>query len=290
MLECRRSWRRTRVGEVVELEPFAIRCSGCMRYMIVKPYCGLRNCDRCAAKNARKLERRYLPAIIEAKNKKSSMWTFLTLEGVLIDAEWDLRKTLKRFNDVATEFSKSLYPEGGIGVVEHTGRVVVKCVGHAESAGEFLGINIGGPCSLIEYFRSLYVHYHAMVKGGFHAFENVARAWRQALLDAGFLSKDHDPLGGKHGVYLSLARNVKSAAQYIMKYIAKGVELDDLQAELLARLKYVRSWGILYNPISPTFDMICMDCEARCYIDWEVPYREPVESEKLHIKMVERPP
>lgn len=130
---------------------------------------------------------------------------------------------------------------------------------------------------------------HAIVYGGFKDIPSFARRWRQALLDAELVTKEHDPLGRKDGVNMSQVRNLRGAVKYALKYVAKGVQLDDVQVEVLTRLKYVRSWGILYGK-ELTYDMICMDCEGKCYVDFAALPVEPSEHERLRIKMVERPP
>jgi hypothetical protein len=70
---------------------------------------------------------------------------------------------------------------------------------------------------------------------------------------------------GLRYVGLELVRHPKQSVRYILKYVAKGVQLDDTWLEALKRLKYVRSWGFLYNMKEPSYDMICVDSGGKCY-------------------------
>ena len=66
-----------------------IYCSTCGRRKLINPSCGKRNCKRCQFKRARKLERKYLPAIIEKQNKPGHMWTFVNLTCIHFTVETD---------------------------------------------------------------------------------------------------------------------------------------------------------------------------------------------------------
>jgi hypothetical protein len=240
-------------------------------------------------RRSKKLQRKFLPLIHKYKNSNVDRWKFVTLEGIRILSDGDLRKNLKRFTDCATRFLQNEWEQGGLGVLEHTTKQVIRPLLEM-TQGQFYGIDAQGDCTVIHYQAELYVHYHAIVYGGFRDVYGLATRWRQALLDAGLVSSEHDPLEGKHGVKISQVRNLVATAKYVLKYVAKGVKLSDAEVELLTRLKYVRSWGILYNAKEPTYDIICMDCEAKCYVDFAALPIDPSEDERLHFKLVERPP
>lgn len=227
-------------------------------------------------RRSRKLERKYLPPIIAMQNQRGAMWTFVTLTGIRIPRDYEMRNTIQRFTNCATLFLKEEYELGGLGTLEHTVRPSQVSL-------------YGGVVQ-----EELYVHYHAIVYGGFKDIYDMASRWFDALLDAGLITLADDTRHDqRRSVTLSLVRNPKATAKYILKYVAKGVELPDEEVEVLARLKYVRSWGLLYNLKEPTFDMICADCGAKCNVNLDgIPFdfQDPPPHRKLTIRMVERPP
>ena len=97
-----------------------IYCSTCGRRKLINPSCGKRNCKRCQFKRARKLERKYLPAIIEKQNKPGHMWTFVNLTCIHFTVETDsLCSILRRFGNAMQKFLSEEYEEEGLAVIEN---------------------------------------------------------------------------------------------------------------------------------------------------------------------------
>ena len=265
---CERPTRKLNDGTIVELPALWLFCEGCGRRKKVNPSCGKRNCKRCQFKRARKLERKYLPPILSKKNERGHMWTFVNLTGVHIDMSLkNLRASLKKFGDVMQEFLSKEYDDAGLAVIEHTTRCRIVPLGEILDEGEFYGYSVQGPATIITYEYSLYVHAHAICFGGFKDKVSFERRWAANLQIAGFLSCDIvERNDGRRFVGLEAVRNPKNAMRYILKYVAKGVELSDEYVEVLKRLKYIRTWGFLYSMKELTYDLICDSCGCRCYV------------------------
>lgn len=196
------------------------------------------------------------------------MWTFVNLTGVHVNvSKQSLATDLRGFGNAMQKFLSVEYDEGGLAVIEHTTRVKVLPLAEILDKGEFYGYSVKGPATLITYEFGLYIHGHALCYGGYKDKVAFEKRWASKLVDAGFLTSDIvERNDGRRFVGLEAVRNPKHAARYILKYVAKGVELTDEYIEVLKRLKYVRSWGFLYGMKEPTFDLICDFCGGRCYV------------------------
>lgn len=211
------------------------------------------------------------------------MWTFVNLTGIHFRVNADnLGDTLRRFGNAMQRFLSEEYEEAGIAVIEHTRSHVVVPIGSVLD-GEELNCGISGPATIIDYRPQLYIHGHALCYGGFKGKAGFEERWGLALVKAGLLSHDdfrkerenaivihpnagYEKVEGLRYVGIEAVRNPRSSIRYILKYVAKGVELTDEYLEALKRLKYVRSWGFLYKvEKEPTYDLICEDCGGKCY-------------------------
>jgi len=154
--------------------------------------------------------------------------------------------------------------------MEHTVRIKVTPLHEVISGGELGGNVIDGPATLITYEKFLKLHCHALVCGGWKDKANFERKYGAALVKAGLLSEDDLRKNeGKRYAWMESVRNAKNTLRYMMKYVAKGVELGDDEVELLKRTKYVRTWGFLYAMKELTYDLICADCGAKCYVAFD---------------------
>ena len=280
--KCANPTRKLKDGTIEEMPPITIYCGDCGRRKLINPSCGKRNCKRCQFKRARKLERKYLPAILGKQNKPGHMWTFVNLTGIHFTVETDLlNDTLRRFGNAMQKFLSEEYEEGGLAVIEHTKSYVVLPLGVVLEG--FDDHQIEGPATIIDFPPQLYIHGHALCYGGFKSKAGFEERWGLALVRAGLLAfeefkKERENAIAKHPnagyekveglryVGIEAVRNPKASIRYILKYVAKGVELTDEYLEALKRLKYVRSWGFLYKiEKEPSYDLICEDCGGKCY-------------------------
>lgn len=268
---CERPTRKLKDGTVVELPSLWLYCSDCGRRKKINPSCGKRNCRRCQFKRSRKLERKYLEAIIQKKNQPGQKWTFVNLTGVHVTvSKATLPSDLRKFGNAMQKFLSEEYEEAGLAVIEHTTRVRVVPLAEIYEAGELFTYSVQGPATIVSYEYALYVHGHALCYGGYKDKVTFEKRWASRLVESGFLNSEVvERNEGRRFVGLELVRNPKSAARYILKYVAKGVELTDEYVEVLKRLKYVRSWGFLYGKKEPTFDLICDFCGGKCYIAFD---------------------
>jgi hypothetical protein len=219
---------------------------------------------------------------MEKQNKPGHMWTFVNLTGIHFRMEIDfLNGTLRRFGNAMQKFLSEEYEEGGIAVIEHTKTYVVQPL--EVVLGNFEDYQIEGPATLIDYKQQLYIHGHALCYGGFKNKASFEERWGLSLVEAGLLSYEefkkerenailkhpnagYEKVEGLRYVGIEAVRNPKASIRYILKYVAKGVELTDEYLEALKRLKYVRSWGFLYKvEKEPTYDLICEDFGGKCY-------------------------
>lgn len=212
------------------------------------------------------------------------MWSFVNLTGVRFPVEKEnLGDILRRFGNAMQRFLSEEYEEAGLAVIEHTKSFIVVPIGSVLE-GNFSDYQIDGPATIIDFKPQLYIHGHALCYGGFKNKAGFEERWGKALVTAGLLSYDefrkekenaivkhpkagYERVEGLRYVGIEAVRNPKSSIRYILKYVAKGVELTDDYLEALKRLKYVRSWGFLYGGAmkEPSFDLICEDCGGKCY-------------------------
>lgn len=279
---CANPTRKLQDGTIVEMPPITIYCSDCGRRKVINPSCGKRNCKRCQSKRARKLENKYLPAIMSAPNKPGHMWTFVNLTGVHFTVDFQsLGDILRRFGNAMQRFLSEEYEEVGLAVIEHTRSFVPIAIGSVLE-GDFQDYTIDGPATIIEFRPQLYIHGHALCYGGYKNKAQFEERWGRALVKAGLLTYEefkkerdnaieihphsgYERVEGLRYVGIEALRNPRKSVRYILKYVAKGVELSDEYLEALKRLKYIRSWGSLYGMKELTYDLICQDCGGKCY-------------------------
>ncbi len=268
--KCAKTTRISKKGVEVELYPFWLYCIDCKRRKRINPSCGMRNCKRCQFKRARKLEQRYLPRIMAEKTNGGHRWTWVTLTKVDIPVRADtLRADITRYGNLVQRLLAEEYPSGGLLVIEHTVRIVLKAAYSvlSEESGER---RIDGPATILHKTKYLKLHSHALVCGGYKDKESFERRYGAAIVNAGLLSQSElDENQGKRHSWMELVRNAKRTLRYMMKYVAKGVELSDEEVELLKRTKYIRTWGFLYRMKEPTFDLVCADCYGKCYVAFD---------------------
>lgn len=235
---------------------------------------------RCMWGRSKKLEEKYLPHIIAKKGRGSRKWIFVTLTGITID-RGRLPEYAKRLTDVASDFLREEYPEGGLLALEYSVFTPQKTVD---------GSNTGYRDS-----AEVNLHVHAIAYGGFKYMPKFEERWAARLRDANLLHmSDIERTGGRRWVWLSVAKRVKNALRYVLKYIAKGIGLSDEEVEQLKRQKYVRSWGCLYGVKGQRYDLVCADCLVSCCIVFEESYVignvEPPDGRTLRIIRVPKPP
>lgn len=268
--KCATTKRITKEGFEVDLYPFCIYCSNCLRRKRINPSCGKRSCTRCQLKRSRKLEEKYLPRILAEKTQRGHSWTWLTLSEIDIPVRPEsLRSDITKFGNLIQKLISKEYPSGGLIVIEHTTRWKLKEIGSVLPA-DIDGKIVHGPATLIHYEKSLKLHAHALVCGGYRIKENLERKYGEALVKAGLLTEAELVRNrGRRYTWMEFVRSPKHTLRYMMKYVAKGVQLTDVEIELLKRTKYVRTWGFLYGMKELTFDLICADCYGKCYVAFD---------------------
>jgi hypothetical protein len=153
--------------------------------------------------------------------------------------------------------------------MEHTVRMKVQEIGSVLPS-DIDGKIVDGPATLITCEKWLKVHAHALVCGGYKLKENFEKKYGGALVIAGLLSASElERNSGRRFTWMKQVRSTKQTFRYMMKYVAKGVELTDDEVELLKRTKHIRTWGFLYRMKELTYDLICADCGGKCYVAFD---------------------
>jgi hypothetical protein len=204
------------------------------------------------------------------KTHRGHSWTWVTLSEVDIPVRANsLRRDIVKYGNLIQKLIAGEYPSAGLLVIEHTVRWSLKEIGSVLPA-DIDGKIVDGPATLIDYEKYLKLHAHALVCGGYRDKENLERKYGETLVREGLLTDaDLAKNSGKRYTWMEFVRNPKHTLRYMMKYVAKGVELTDEEIELLKRTKYVRTWGFLYGMKESTFDLICADCYGKCYVAFD---------------------
>lgn len=259
--------------------PVVIRCSGCLRAKVIPPSCNQRNCLRCNKKRSNRLYKKYFDKMhkiasdaMTGRDHYKNKWRMITLTGFRIPFDEKFRARVKWFTDAAQKFLEVEYEKAGMLSIEMT----VKRKGHYQGHVMLEG----GDCQyqFISEERELYIHAHSVVFGGFktNTRDNPEfnKRWGAALVRAMVEARDKVPMlelsyREKHErfAWLETVKNLNGSLNYILGYISKGIMVSDEELEAVKRLKYIRTWGMLYGLDNPEWDMYCADCGERCYLD-----------------------
>lgn len=151
-------------------------------------------------------------------------WIAVTLTGYLVPREW-VGQNVAIFADAVRDFLKHHYL-GGLIVIEHT----VKPDGY-------------------------FIHAHALVIGDFKKQADLEAEWGRFvwLQDMRF-----DPRGHSRSNHAT----VSAGLSYLLKYVTKGVALNDDELEQVKGLRYISTFGELYNMRLPVWRSRCKYCHG----------------------------
>jgi hypothetical protein len=223
-----------------EPERFAV-CGDCYRWRKIIPSCGQRNCPRCQLKQSRRLMEKYVPALGNVSTGYGRRWIAVTLSGYRI-AKGAVGQNVFMFSTEVRDFLKEVFPLGGLIVVEHT---------------------------FEQYEKQYYIHAHALVLGDFMDIRELEKRWGNWLFESGLIDADterwawlSDMRRDKQKRLRSNFDAVKAGLTYILKYVSKGVALEDDELDQVKGLRYISTYGELYNMRLPAFRSVCKFCKG----------------------------
>lgn len=218
------------VGNVGELRQFLI-CGDCFRWRGIEPSCNQRNCPRCQSKQARRLLDVYAPACGLIETGFRRRWIMVTLSGERVANE-NLSKEIKRLLKKGREFLKSRF-KGGLIALEHT---------YDSQKAEY------------------YLHIHALCFGDYQDIKEFSKDWgRWAWLSRAELTPHT-------GDIRTNDQAVSVGLTYILKYISKGYALQNSELPQLRGLRYISTFGELYNMKKPKIKISCRFCGGRVIV------------------------
>lgn len=175
---------------------------------------------------------KYVPALELIKTGYGRRWISITLSGFRVPREWVGQNAYMFVHDVRM-FLKERYL-GGLVVIEHTWKPREQ-----------------------EYF----IHAHALVLGDFEDVGKMSEEWGRFvwLSDMRFDQQGHPRTN---------AESIRAGLLYILKYVSKGVALEDVDLEQVHGMRYISTFGEMYNMRLPTITSRCKFCNGRvgiCY-------------------------
>ena len=213
------------VGPVPETFDRYVICRDCFRWRKIKPSCQQRNCPRCQRGRSNKLAFKYSHALANVKTGFGRRWIAITLTGYVVDKE-HLGDHVRAFGKDARAFLKKRYL-GGLITIEHT----LKPEGY-------------------------YIHAHGLVLGDFIKQDTLQNEWGRIVWVS---AMERDPEGRSR----SNRETVSAGLGYLLKYVTKGVALRNTELHLVKGLRYVSSFGEMYNMQVPTIESRCAFCNGR---------------------------
>lgn len=249
-------------GDMSDQPERFVCCHDCYRYRRIIPSCGQRNCPRCQLKQSRRLMERLIPALQLIQTGFGRRWIAVTLEGYRVP-QTAVGVNVSIFAKLAREFLKRERKfKGGLIVIEHTWK----------------------PAE-----REYYIHAHAFVLGDFVNQAQFERNWGSFLLEEGLITfeefvkarddallkhpgRGYENVEGVRYCYVEDFRKdkqgrlrtnedtIKAGLTYILKYISKGVALDDADLEQVRGLRYISTFGELYRMAVPVWKSRCKFC------------------------------
>lgn len=223
-------------GATVDLPDRWVACRDCFRYRLVIASCGQRNCGRCQLKRSALEYERYFPALskIDCGNV-GRKWIMVNLTGYRISRDWVGGNAHIMMNDAVQLLQKWFL--GGFVVIEHTWHEAEK-----EYYLHAHGLVIGD-----------YVNNRIQREHGMTDFQMFASEWGRFV---GLTSMHFDPKGNPR----TNAQTVKAGLSYVLKYVTKGVALNDEELDQVKRLRYIRTFGEIYKCKKPVVVSRCKFC------------------------------
>lgn len=248
-------------GDTSSLPEMYVYCGHCFRYRQVIPSCGQRNCPRCQGKRSRLTIEKYLPALLQIKIGRGRRWIAVTLTGYRIPKD-AVGVNVEIFSKIARTYLKRKFLGGDI-AIEHTKKP-----------------------------DGYYIHAHALCLGDFQNQVEFEYGWGSHLLNEGVITEDefrsakdervkekpgkgYEKVPGVRYCWLSDMRHnkennrertneaaVAAGLKYLLKYVSKGVALDDDELDQVKGLRYISSFGELYNMRLPVFKSRCTFCDG----------------------------
>lgn len=114
----------------------------------------------------------------------------------------------------------------------------------------------------------LYVHAHALVYGGMKMRSEFGKEFAARLYEAGLITFWEMAKGyyeGEWYTWLATARSPVGGLSYSLKYVSKGVLLDDDQVKKLKGLRFVRTFGTFRGEHvrGNNYHAVCADCGGK---------------------------
>lgn len=199
-------------------------CIDCFRYRKVIPSCGQRNCPRCQKKQSKRILEKYGPAFANVSTGYGRRWIVVNLTGFDVP-RGNLVDYVEYYAHHVKKFLKKHYL-GGLVAIEHTYH---------------------------EHTKEYFVHAHALCIGDYQNQEELSAEFGRFVWVQDF-SKD------KKGVLRTAGQAVSAGLRYVVKYISKGVALEDDELESVKGMRYIWTFGELYNLKLPEWKRRCKFC------------------------------
>lgn len=218
-------------------------CHDCYRHRKINPSCGQRNCVRCQAKRARMIFEKYRPALERISSGNARRWILVTLTGYRVPREW-VGQNVYMIMEKAKKLLQKYFLGGQISV-EHM-------FGHAFSDVEQKGE------------KGYYIHVHALVIGDYInnriVREDGLTDMERFTAEWGYFTKVQSLHFDPQGHPRTNSEAVKAGLTYVCKYISKGVALEDSELDQVKRLRYIRTFGLIYKMEKPEWKSHCQFC------------------------------
>lgn len=223
-------------GNTADLPDRWVACRDCFRYRLVIASCGQRNCGKCQLKRAALEYERYYPALQKIDcGGLGRKWIMVNLTGFRVPRDWVGQNAHMMMDDAAKLLQKWFL--GGLVVVEHTFNAADnEYYLHAH------GLVIG------DYVNNQIQREHGNTDLGMFASE-----WGRFV---GLTSMHFDPRGHPR----TNAETVTAGLSYVLKYVTKGVALQDEELYQVKRLRYIRTFGEVYKCKKPIVVSRCKFC------------------------------
>lgn len=223
-------------GPTADIPARWVACRDCYRYRLIVASCGQRNCGRCQLKRSMMEYERYYPALQKIDcGGMGRKWIAVTLTGFRVPRDWIGQNAYMMMDNAKKLLQKWFL--GGLVVVEH----VLKKIEN-------------------EY----YLHAHALVIGDYvnnriqreHGMTDIQMFESEWGYFVSLTSMHNDPQGHPR----TKAQTVTAGLNYILKYVTKGVALEDSELDQVKRLRYIRTFGEVYKVQKPKVVSRCKFC------------------------------
>lgn len=211
---------------------------------------------------------KYIPAMAKIQTGYGRRWIAVTLTGYRVPRD-AVGVNVDIFAKMARKFLKGRFL-GGLIVVEHTWK---------------------------PYSKEYYIHAHGFCLGDFQNQVQLEYEWGSYLLEEGVISfeefhkarddahkqmpeKGYDKVDGirfcwlqdfrwePHGGMRTNSEAILAGLTYILKYVSKGVALEDEDLQQVKGMRYISTFGELYGMVLPVIKSICKFCKGNvglCY-------------------------